>query len=290
MTLVVMPVGAHAAELRLTPRSQVARPGQLVKLRVTATAAGSCQLRVDTRRSRVKNIGARRFVISARVSTRARRGAHALSLRCSGQRAGTRIKVARGAGNRSAHGALFRGPLRISAMQQTPGSSPPDASAPAAPQTGPFARPILSASPAAQLWWHVNAVAIVTSFRNGQCTDWAQQRRPDIVQNAYTRRFDLFGLVGVVTSWDAKYWAINAIQTGIAVGHSPVVGAIMVVAPGNYGAGPSGHVAVVEALAANGSFVTSAMHAPNTGEVSWQTYSAGQAAAMKASPAITFIL
>ncbi len=194
----------------------------------------------------------------------------------------------RGAGNRHARGKLFRGRLRISAATQTPASSA-SAASPVAIPTTPFFRPILSASVPAQLWWLLNATGIVASFRNGQRTDWAQQRRPDIVHNAYLRRYDRLGPAGVLTSWDAKYWAQHAQQAGLFVGRAPVVGAIMVFESGSRGAGNAGHVAVVEAVASDGSFDITQMHAPNIAVVTRQNYSAETAAAIATDPGIAFI-
>ncbi|MGH2840030.1 MAG: CHAP domain-containing protein [Solirubrobacteraceae bacterium] len=283
------PANSHAAALSLTPRSQLARPGQLVSLGLTAPNAGRCQLRVDARRMRVTLTGSGAFVIRARVSRRARAGTHRLSLRCSTQRRGAVIRVARRSSNRNSRGPLFRGRLNISAAQQT---APPRAPAtrPISVNTAPFARPILPATAQAQQWWQSYQSMVVTSFRNGQCTDWAQRRRPDIVQNGYMRRYDLFGSDNVITSWDAKYWVQHAVQAGLAVAHTPVVGAIMVTAPGAYGAGATGHVAVVETVDSNGAFAITQMHAPNVGQVTWQTYSATAAAAIATNPAVTFIL
>ena len=63
----------------------------------------------------------------------------------------------------------------------------------------------------------------------------------------------------------------------------------MVFQPGSFGAGGVGHVAIVEVVAADGSFGVSNMHAPNVGEVSQQAYSARDAAAMERDPGIAFI-
>lgn len=282
--LALVPVGSRASELTMTSHGQPVRPGKLVKLRVTAPASSSCELRVDARRFRVATPATSRSVIRGRVSARARPGRHSLSLRCSTQRTRTRVAVVRRAANRKANGKLFRGRLRISgATQSAPGASP------VAIPTTPFPRPILSASAPAQLWWQLNAPAIVASFRNGQCTDWAQQRRPDIVHSAYMRRYDRLGPAGVVTSWDAKHWVQHAQLAGLYVARGPVVGAIMAFSPGSHGAGTSGHVAVVEAVASDGSFDITHMHAPNIGEVTRQTYDAKTAAAMATDPAIAFI-
>lgn len=296
IALVLAPAGASAAELTLSPRSQQARPAQTVKLRATAPASGTCQLRVDGLRMRVTTTATRTFVIRARVSRRARPGAHSLSLRCSAHRARTRVTVARSAGNRKARGGLFRS-LRISAaqapesgaLQEAPAQSPGDY-APVTISTAPFPRPVIRASAQALLFWASNALSIGNVFRNGQCTDWAQLRRPDVVQSVYMSHFDRFDGGGVVESWNAQYWAQLAAQAGVPVGRSPVVGAVMVFAPGVHGAGGVGHVAVVEAVRSDGSFVISHMNAPTVGKVDQRTYSAQTAGAMATDPGIAFIL
>jgi len=293
LAIVLVPAGADAAELTLSPRSQSARSGQLVKLHATAPHAGACRLHVDAQRLRVRAMGpGTRFVVSARVSRRARPGAHSLSLRCATQRMRTRVVVARSTRNRHASGGLFRGRLHISAvkpssaLQPAPGSSATELSWGSAP----FPRSIVSASAEAQQWWASHAAGIVGPFRNGQCTDWAQLRRPDIVQAVYMRTYDRSGPDSVVSSWDARYWPELAAQAGLPVGRRPVVGAIMVFAPGSYGAGSAGHVAVVESVAANGSFVVTAMNAPIVGTVTPQPYDAQSAAAFATDPGIAFIL
>ncbi|MGH2839249.1 MAG: CHAP domain-containing protein [Solirubrobacteraceae bacterium] len=288
--IALLPAGAQASELTLTPRNQQARPGQMLKLRLTADAAQTCRLSVDGRRLQVTTSGAGRFAISGRVSRRARPGGHALSLRCTTGRLSTRARVARRASNRKARGGLLRGRISISAVQSEPiVDAPATAATTLTPSTAPFPRPILSASPQAQQWWQNYGNMVVTSFRNGQCTDWAQRRRPDIVQNGYMRRYDRVGPDQVITSWDAKYWTQHAVEAGMAVSHTPVVGAIMVTAAGSNGAGTAGHVAVVETVASDGSFAITQMHAPNVGEVTWQHYSASKAASVAGDSGIAFI-
>jgi surface antigen len=203
-------------------------------------------------------------------------------LRCAGRGARARVSVARRSSNRHARGPLFRSGLRITPVLDAV-APPPAATVPI--DSSPFPRPILPASAEALDFWQSYVDSVVSSFRNGQCTDWAQRRRPDIVQNGYLRRFDLYGTDGVLTSWDAKHWSQNATEAGMAVTHKPVVGAVMVFQPGALGAGSAGHVAVVESVAANGSFQVTQMHAPNIGEVSRQTHSAAAAG----DPGISFI-
>lgn len=70
----------------------------------------------------------------------------------------------------------------------------------------------------------------------GQCTDWALYRRPD--------------LAGVV-SGDARYWTEEARKAGRTVSKTPSQGAVMVLQPKIMGAFEHGHVAYVESVQRN---------------------------------------
>src|SRR5205085_1037270 len=70
-------------------------------------------------------------------------------------------------------------------------------------------------------------------FPAGQCTWYAWGRRQDL---------------GARVTGDARYWADSARRSGIPVGDTPVVGAVVVFQPGQDGAGPVGHVAYVESI------------------------------------------
>lgn len=298
--MLLAPPAARAAEVTLTPASQVSRAGRIVALQVTAPTAGTCQLRFGAYRLPVSMTGAAAVGISGRVSPRASRGAHALSFTCGASRVRARVDIRPGPGRRHASpGRLFSGPLRITTPIAAEGSpvaaSPITASLAAVallgpPRSTPFPRPALPASPEAHAWWADNADAVLGSFRNGQCTDWAQRLRPDILHNVYLWRYDHYGAERVMTNWDARFWTGLAAEAGLPIAHQPVVGAIMVYAPGSYGAGSTGHVAVVEAVAVDGSFAVSHTHAPNVGEVTQQVYSGPTAAAMANDPGIAFLL
>ncbi|MEA2171790.1 MAG: hypothetical protein QOF76_5090 [Solirubrobacteraceae bacterium] len=298
---------ATAAVPTLSAARHTVRASQIVLLQGTANPGDICRLAVDSADARFA-VPAPSFSIRGRVSPRARPGRHAVSLLCGDGRARAIISVASG-GGREPRGPLISGSLRVIAAAQpaapnTPeGSpvSPPLASASLAqvsvladallshPNPTPFPRDVVPASTAAQAWWHRNQATIEGVFRNGQCTDWAEQRRSDIVQDGFMRRYDAEGESAITMSWDARTWPANAQAAGVGVGHVPSVGAVMVFQPGAYGAGAAGHVAVVEVVAADGSFAVSNMHAPNVGEVTEQAYSAQQAATMVTDPGIAFI-
>ncbi|GAC1401696.1 MAG: hypothetical protein NVSMB49_16680 [Ktedonobacteraceae bacterium] len=82
-------------------------------------------------------------------------------------------------------------------------------------------------------------------FFFGQCTYWAAYRYHQ--------------LTGYWVPWlgNAGAWAYNATAFGWNVSSAPRVGSILVLAPGAEGAGPYGHVAIVESINADGSLTTS---------------------------------
>jgi surface antigen/acyl dehydratase len=87
------------------------------------------------------------------------------------------------------------------------------------------------------------------SHPDGQCTYYAYDRRPDIWAAART--------AGVATNhWNAYLWADNARAGGMRVGTTPAIGAIAVF-PIGYGGSSVGHVAYVEAVNGDGSYVVS---------------------------------
>jgi surface antigen len=128
--------------------------------------------------------------------------------------------------------------------------------------------------PSAKLFWTVNHVAIMALFQNGQCTQWAADKRPDIVQQIVVGSIaaDIAsGLVESVPNLDAEFWTSEAQRAGISTGHKPRAGALMVFQPGVLGAGPVGHIAYVERVRKH-SFTISAMHAPVLGQVSYTKF------------------
>ena len=146
----------------------------------------------------------------------------------------------------------------------------------------------LSWQPSAGQFWSADQSAITSLFHDGQCTQWALQRRPDVVRR---------GVEAVITgelarhqaenlgNWDALNWPRMARLAGIAIGHAPRARALMVFAPGVLGAGSAGHIAFVQRVFANGSFLISQMHAP----VLWRVTHQRLSAADGRLPGVTFI-
>jgi surface antigen len=299
--VMLAPAAAKSAELTLTPRSQTARPGQMLVMQVKTPPTGSCRLRAGIQSVGIP-VALDGWVLSARISRRARRGVHTLSFSCGAGSVRARVAVGRGPENRASRGVLFRGAMNINssapdAVQDpadSPVASPSVVLASVAlletPQSTPFPRPVAQASAKAQEWWVANEAAITGWFRNGQCTDWAEQRRPDILRDVSLFRYDHYGPENVLTSWDARFWGILAADAGLPRSRRPAVGSVMVILPGSYGAGSLGHVAIVEAVAADGSFAVSQSHVPNVGEVTQEVFTGEQAEAMTSDPGIVFLL
>jgi surface antigen len=135
--------------------------------------------------------------------------------------------------------------------------------------------------PSASQFWATNGSAILSVFQNGECTQWAANKRPDVVQSIIT------GFVAselaqgstneTMPDMDARYWTADAQLVGLATGHKPRRGALMVFQPGVLGAGSAGHIAYVQRVNRNGSFRISEMHAPVLYQVSYQAFPAAAA-------------
>jgi surface antigen len=127
--------------------------------------------------------------------------------------------------------------------------------------------------PNASLFWTINHAAIVTLFQNGQCTQLAANKRPDIVQKiivGFIANDIATGHVEAIPNFDARYWTANAQHVGIPTGKRPRVGALMVFQPGVLGAGSAGHIAYVQRVRRR-SFTISEMHAPVLFQVTYAT-------------------
>jgi surface antigen len=127
--------------------------------------------------------------------------------------------------------------------------------------------------PSATLFWTVNGPSLLSLFQNGQCTQWAADKRPDVIKtivvNTIARDLQQ-GLGETIPNFDARYWPSLAQQAGIATGQKPKVGALMVFQPGTLGAGSAGHIAYVQSVQRH-SFTISEMHAPVLFQVTHET-------------------
>jgi surface antigen len=131
--------------------------------------------------------------------------------------------------------------------------------------------------PSASRFWTADGPAVASLFHNGQCTMWAQERRPDIVRagvEAIVARELADGQPEDPGNWNARNWPRYARLAHIPTGHAPQARALVVFQPGVLGAGPTGHIAYVQRVYANGSFLISEMHAPVLWRVTHQHLSA----------------
>ena len=121
-----------------------------------------------------------------------------------------------------------------------------------------------------------------SSFNNGQCTELAHKKRPDILTKVAEVSIAML-LRGHKNpesdnmNWDAQMWDTNAAKAGIPVGATPKAGAIMVfhVPPASYPADP-GHVAYVDSVNPDGSVNITEEHAPELWTVGNQTITAAE--------------
>jgi surface antigen len=137
--------------------------------------------------------------------------------------------------------------------------------------------------PTVDAFWAVNRTTILDAMQNGQCTQWAADRRPDIVRRVIralvarelaAHQSEYWG------DWTARDWVGLASTAHIPHGAMPRAGAIAVFQPGvdNAEAG-TGHVAYVERVNADGSVRISEMAAPTLGKISYRTLTRAQARA-----------
>jgi surface antigen len=81
-------------------------------------------------------------------------------------------------------------------------------------------------------------------FKQGQCTRYAYQKRPDIVDEGYRQHGFLH--------WDGWEWSGHARASGFPVDRHPRKGDIAVWQPGVGGATSKGHLAYVESVTGKG--------------------------------------
>ena len=100
-------------------------------------------------------------------------------------------------------------------------------------------------------------------FFYGQCTYWANMR--------------YHALTGLWVPWlgNADEWAYGASVNGWAVSAYPHLPSIIVLQPGVQGAGPYGHVAIVESISGNSVYTSNYNWAGNFGILSYQTFYVG---------------
>ncbi len=169
--------------------------------------------------------------------------------------------------------ALSGGVGAASAAAKTP-ASPGTAQLPVVRERSPSP----SARAAAAEMWKLFGKGYAANFRNGQCTDLVQRRRPDVVARIMRADYAAWADAGYRArtwephSWDATFWDDNAAHAGLRVGKTPRAGAVMVINSANYPATP-GHVAIVEAVHGDGSARITEERAPLLWHVTHRTVS-----------------
>jgi surface antigen len=104
--------------------------------------------------------------------------------------------------------------------------------------------------------WEEGGQEFLAGFRSGQCTDWAAQKRPDLVERVYeaTVVAELLHRDPPVQLGVAQTWGAAAESVGMTVSDSPAAGALVVWQEGVEGANPeTGHIGYVESVATDGS-------------------------------------
>ena len=286
-----------AAEARATATvsqvSQTATPGGKVSVSVGLLGVRSCTLRAGRARHLARTAGATQVRFGFRVHRRARAGRHVVRIGCA-PAATTQVRVTvrrtaanrRGAGQSLITGSVSSRVIRPAAAAPAPGAAPgasaPGASAPApsAPGTPTGAMTPERAAAEADAWWPRVRAAKDRRWRNGQCTDWAQSKRPDIVERVEKHVMAQLllhpGTPFEPLSWVGADWDDNARRAGLEVVLTPRTGAIAVQERGVDGAGASsGHVSYVEEVLPDGRFRVSEMHSPVLGQVTTSVRRAG---------------
>ena len=284
--------GPAAADARSTATvSQVSHtttPGGKVDVSVGLLGVSSCTLRAGRSRHVARTAGATQVRFGFRVHRRARAGRHVVRIGCApGGTTQVRVTVRRTAANRRrAVRTLVAG--RVSSRVIRPGAEPaPATAAPGAAAPNPSgSAPAGAMTPEraaaeADVWWARVRAVKDRRWRNGQCTDWAQSKRPDIVERVEKHVMAQMLLHPNAPfeplSWVGADWDDNARRAGLEVVSTPRAGAIAVQERGVDGAGEtSGHVSYVEEVLPDGRFRVSEMHSPVLGQVTTSVRRGGQ--------------
>lgn len=246
---------------------------------VPASGARTCTVRVGALRRTATVAGARQVRIGFRVARRARAGTWRLTVACA-PLAAQRVHVTVRGGKRAPRTArgLVAGAIRITAVAPArpartvaPRRPTAVATAPAGPQPMSEADALVRA----QADWATYGPGYLAVFRNGQCTDWAAQKRPDIVEHATVRLWadHYMGRPDPGISWNGGAWDDMARAARLPVGTEPRAGAVAAFDPGTMGAGAeTGHIAYVESVEpGDGTFTVSEMNAPLPWQVTYRT-------------------
>jgi hypothetical protein len=285
--------GRLSAVLVCIATSLVAAPAaqaRSVTLTSPASGATTCTLKVkgQTASTTVPTRGAPRATLRMQINPHAAAGTYRVSLSCPPVRPVTaRVRVSRSRAAR--RGVALGGAVRVTlgpkpssvrpiAVPAKPSPGPaPSPAPPAGPVAGPnpklpvIQHPDLSADAIAYadaLWTDYWSAPTLQRFQNGECVALAAQMRWDIVVRAYKTAIAQWWMAGAdgtvpgLYDWNAGTWDAHAASAGMEVGAEPRVGAIMVFHSSPTYLSPTGHVAYVNAVHADGSLTITEEHAP----------------------------
>jgi surface antigen len=261
-----------------------ARPGERVSFSAAVGGARTCTVRAGAVHSTTNVTGAARIRVSLRVARRARAGAWRISISCPPLPArNVALNVRRSGQPGSTTRQLVAGTIRVEVTARTaprrpavPSSvtAPRAPSATSTPSTAPVPMSEADALARARADWSTYGAGYLAVFRNGQCTDWAAQRRPDIVEGATVRLWadHFMGRPDLGISWDGGFWDDMARAARLPVGSLPRAGAVVTFDPGVMGADlATGHIAYVDSVNGDGTFTVSEMNAPFAWVVTYRT-------------------
>ena len=268
--LCVFAAGALAA-----PAGAATSGGTPVTVTAPSQGSASCRLSANgTSLRRVRTVDAHQVEFNFTVAGRAHPGRYVVTAKCGAQRASTqRLTVATTRLNRGSSHALTRS---VSVTRLAP-TRRVKATLPALGHPAPSAA---SLAVARSYWRSDRGAAYRQSFRNGECPDIVQLKRPDIVETVWVTMYGVWGdahYAGAfgVRSWDATEWDDNAAAAGMEVGTAPRAGAVMVFNSADP-ARSQGHVAYVEQVYANGELRITEEHAPELGRVTQRIVSVSE--------------
>ena len=253
---------AHVSVPRMT-----LKPGATAQITVHVESVPSCTLRVRRRTATVAADGAVavsfRFRVAPRTSVRRARATVTCEAAAAQTVALRIVPRIRSRARRTAR--LIAGPIRAAASR---GAAPAPAHG-TPPIAGGATPEEASALAEAQAQWTASASEHRELWRTGECTDWADRKRPDVVERVTVAKWaaELLGRPAPKVNWNGGFWDETAAAYGLPVGSTPKAGALVTWDPGVMGAGDvTGHIGYVESVGPD-AFVVSEMHAPERGVV-----------------------
>ena len=275
-----LPAAAQAAPVaRVADDSVVVTPGATAQITVAVEAVPSCTLTLRRRTATVAAHGASSVSFRFRVARRTRARVARVTITCAPAAPQTvSLRVARPSRPRTrTTRRLVAGPIEGIAFPEAPAApggavAPGSAVGPLGPAGPPPGVPMSPAETAAyaeaQTLWAEKAGEHDDLWRSGECTDWADRKRPDVAQRVTIARWtaELLGRATPRVRWSGGHWDETAAAYGLPTGTTPRAGALVTWDPGVGGSGSVGHIAYVESVG-DDFFVVSEMHAPELGVV-----------------------